>query len=103
MKPEQATRWVSDARFGNFLSAVNDRHDRAVALYVWNAEISSAMLGTLHHLEVLLRNAIDRQFPSTQLDREISICRAGLIDDGARDYIADLSLVDELISRRPDC
>lgn len=63
MKPEQSVEWLSKPRFQNFLDAVEGDHESAVALYVWNAEISAAVLGVLHHLEVLLRNAIDRQFP----------------------------------------
>ena len=78
MNPDQAKRWLSEARFRNFLNATEGEHDSAVALYVWNAEISAAFLGTLHHVEVLLRNAIDRQFPETQPGHRISICSASV-------------------------
>ncbi|MGN6373318.1 MAG: hypothetical protein ACTHM1_10060 [Solirubrobacteraceae bacterium] len=62
MKPPQAAEWVTYPRFAPYLSAAGDDHALAVALYVWNAQISAATLETLHHVEVLLRNAIDAQF-----------------------------------------
>jgi hypothetical protein len=75
VKPEQAVRWLSEPRFRNFLTAADGEHDSAVALYVWNANISAALLGVLHHVEVLLRNGIDRQFPTSETDQPVSICR----------------------------
>ncbi|MGB7685815.1 MAG: hypothetical protein WBL45_08555 [Solirubrobacterales bacterium] len=74
MRPEQVTKWISDARFHAFLEASGHDHDRAVALYNWNAEVSAAFLEVLYHLEILLRNAIDHQFPSTESDASLSIC-----------------------------
>ncbi len=62
MKPAQATQWITEARFAPYLAEADDDHDRAVALYVWNAQVSAAMFETLHHVEVALRNAIDAQF-----------------------------------------
>ncbi len=62
MKPPQASSWVTDARFAPYLSEAGGDHERAVVLYVWNAQVSAAVFETLHHVEVLLRNAIDAQF-----------------------------------------
>lgn len=62
MRPDQASRWLTDARFAPYLRICSGDHERAVALYVWNAQISAVMMETLHHVEVLLRNAIDAQF-----------------------------------------
>jgi hypothetical protein len=62
IKPAQATKWITEARFAPYLAEADDDHDRAVALYVWNAQVSAAMFETLHHVEVALRNAIDAQF-----------------------------------------
>lgn len=59
MDPEQANTWLSAPRFEPFLSAAEGNHVRAVALYDWHAEIAAACFGTIHHFEVLLRNAID--------------------------------------------
>jgi hypothetical protein len=75
VKPEQAVRWLSEPRFRNFLNAAGGEHDSAVALYVWNADISAALLGVLHHLEVLLRNGIDGQFLASRADQPVSICQ----------------------------
>jgi hypothetical protein len=74
MRPEQVHRWLSDARFLAYTQACNGDHGRAVSLYNWNAEISAAFLETLYHLEVLLRNAIDRRFPATGAVCCLSIC-----------------------------
>ena len=63
MRPEQVNRWLTEGRFRAFLDARFGDHDRAVALYNWNAEVSAAFLEVLHHVEVLLRNAIDQSVP----------------------------------------
>lgn len=62
MQPSQAERWITDARFAPYLTHAGGDHAVAVALYVWNARISAAMFETLHHVEVLLRNAVDERF-----------------------------------------
>lgn len=95
MRPEQAKRWLSEPRFRNFQKAVPGQdHDSAVALYVWNAEVSAAFLGVLHHVEVLLRNAIDSQFPATDLKLSASICNDAIwltdrevLEDRGRDKV----------------
>jgi hypothetical protein len=74
MRPDQVDRWLSGARFNAYLQACDGDRDRAVALYNWNAEVSAAFLEVLYHLEVLLRNAIDRQFPAADSDDCLSIC-----------------------------
>lgn len=76
MRPDQVTAWISDARFHAFFEASGQDHGRAVALYNWNAEVSAAFLEVLYHLEILLRNAIDHQFPDTASDASLSICVA---------------------------
>ncbi len=63
MKPPQASSWVTDPRFEPYLGETDDDHERAVALYAWNTRMSAAMFETIAHTEVLLRNAIDAQFP----------------------------------------
>lgn len=62
LRSDQASRWLTDARFAPYLRICGGNHERAVALYVWNAQVSAVMMETLHHVEVLLRNAIDAQF-----------------------------------------
>jgi hypothetical protein len=74
MHPHQVDTWLSPVRFRAYREAAGGDHQRAVALYNWNAEISAAFLEILYHLEVLLRNVIDRQFPPAQSDDCLSIC-----------------------------
>jgi Abi-like protein len=97
MRPEQARKWLSEPRFRGFKKAVASQdHESAVALYMWNADISAAFLGVLHHIEVLLRNAIDRQFPPTDAGHVASICNAGvwltdpaILEDRGREKVND--------------
>jgi hypothetical protein len=56
------TAWITTARFEPYLNEMAGDRERAAALYVWNARISAAMFETLHHVEVLLRNAVDGLF-----------------------------------------
>jgi hypothetical protein len=63
VKPPQATIWVTDPRFAPYLTETEGDHQRAVVLYVWNTRMSAALFETVAHTEVLLRNAIDAQFP----------------------------------------
>jgi hypothetical protein len=73
LQPEQVTRWLGSSRFQRYLKARDDRHLDAVALYEWNAQVSASFLEILCHVEVLLRNAIDRQFPATDPQAPLSI------------------------------
>lgn len=107
MRPDQVTAWISDARFHAFLEAAEGNHDRAIALYNWNAEVSAAFLEVLYHLEILLRNAIDRQFPSGPADASLSICRAvvwlcdsALLTDESRERVNE-AIQRLTLERRP--
>ena len=46
------------ARFEPYLAEAGGDHERAIALYVWNARVSAAMFETLHHVEVALLPAL---------------------------------------------
>ena len=63
--------WISEERLYPFLRAVEGDEAAAIALYDWHAELLAASFGVMHHFEVLVRNAIDRQRgdgqPQTQL------------------------------------
>lgn len=72
MDAQQVSRWISDARFSPFLEAADGRHEHAIALYRWHAEISAACFETMHHFEVLLRNTIDHRLGRGQPDRPLS-------------------------------
>ncbi len=48
-------------RFDAYLNTCHGNHDDAAALYVWNVRMSGAAFEAIHVLEVVLRNAIDRE------------------------------------------
>lgn len=52
--------WLSRERFTVYVAATGGNVDTALALYEWNAQLSSAFQHDLGHLEVGLRNAYDR-------------------------------------------
>lgn len=58
---DNAHAWISAERFAPFLKRADGDEALAMDLYLWHAQISGASLTTLHHFEVALRNAIDRQ------------------------------------------
>lgn len=49
---------LSIPRFNTFLAARNNNNIRALQLYHWNAQISSAFLYPLHVFEICIRNAV---------------------------------------------
>ena len=53
-------RLVSVERFASFRRATSDL-EAAVALYTWNARVTGAFAELLHHVEVLIRNAMHSQ------------------------------------------
>lgn len=53
-------QWLSEPRFGNYLTRAGGDQGRALALYEWNTRLSAAFMHDLAHLEVGLRNAYDR-------------------------------------------
>lgn len=68
------------ARLQHYLNECGGDADRAIRLYEWNTELSAAFWESLGHLEVALRNAIDRQMTA----RHAAKGRAGhwIYDDG---------------------
>lgn len=55
---ESLGRLLSAKRFDTFIVAADGNPDRALRLYAWNIEISSAFWGSFHMLEISLRNAL---------------------------------------------
>ena len=53
-------RLISAQRFASFRQAAA-RPEAAVALYTWNARVAGAFAELLHHVEVLVRNAMHNQ------------------------------------------
>jgi len=51
-------RLLSTDRFGTYLAASDGDPARAVRLYSWNIEVSGALWGPFHILEITLRNAV---------------------------------------------
>jgi hypothetical protein len=83
----QATRWITTPRFTPYLEEAAGDHDHAVALYVWNAQVSAAMLEALHHVEVLLRNAVDAMFApmdAAAAPRDTWLEDPAILNDAAR-------------------
>lgn len=96
MRPDQVAKWLGIPRFNAYLQACDGEHDRAVALYNWNAEISAAFLEIIYHLEILFRNAIDRQFPASEADAQLTIlrsdiwlCDPAVLTDESREKVND--------------
>lgn len=90
------------------MDAADGDHDRAVALYNWNAEVSAAFMEVLYHLEILLRNAVDRQFAPTDPELVVSICRQDvwlcdprLLPDDSREKVNEAISRLERRSKRP--
>ena len=59
MESERAAEWISASRLAPFLKAADDDLAAALDLYHWHARVGAACFLTMHHLEVLVRNAID--------------------------------------------
>ncbi|MHA7271257.1 Abi family protein [Arthrobacter sp. HLT1-20] len=63
---ELAERNFSQARLSQYVVEASGNAELAMALYAWKTDVSSAFWGSLGHLEVALRNAIDRQMSIRQ-------------------------------------
>jgi hypothetical protein len=94
MRPDQVASWLGEPRFRAYLEVTDGQHERAVALYNWNAEISAAFLEIIYHLEVLMRNAIDQRFPAGDPAAPLSIlrpnvwlCDAAVLTDESREKV----------------
>ena len=72
MDAVQITAWISEKRFAPFLQRAGGDRALATQLYLWHAQVAGASLTTLHHFEVTLRNAIDRQLGSGQPQKPVA-------------------------------
>jgi hypothetical protein len=61
LSPTQADLWITPARLAPFLEAARADPHAAADLYVWNARLSGVCMEVIHHVEVLVRNAIHRR------------------------------------------
>jgi hypothetical protein len=80
MDADKANAWISAERFAPFLKRADGDRTLAFDLYLWHARIAGASLTTLHHFEVALRNAIDRQLGAGEPQTPIE--RSWLLDSG---------------------
>ena len=60
MPEKWVEHWLTQERYAKYVRAAGGDHERALALYEWNAELAAALLHDLNHLEVGIRNAYDR-------------------------------------------
>jgi hypothetical protein len=78
MDSQQIEAWISSPRFAPFLRAAAGNRALAVALYEWHAEVGAACFATMHHLEILVRNAIDAELGNGQ--NETPLTQTWLLD-----------------------
>lgn len=76
---------ISPERFQPYLDLCSQDAAKAIRLYTWNIEISAALLGPIHVLEVAMRNSMHQQMSAyfgveawwthsnVQLTRELSL------------------------------
>lgn len=80
--PAALIRCFSAPRFDGYLDAVAGDQETAVALYLWNTEVTGARWDTVGHLEVALRNALADRLA----ERHARVGRVGSwLDDPARE------------------
>jgi hypothetical protein len=100
MKPTQATRWITEARFAPYLAEANDNHERAIALYGSRAEVAALMSklvpfrNRLAHHETIIRRPLAGHY-----DDMLEL--VGLIDTDARTWIDHVSRVRVVLWNRP--
>lgn len=58
---DRAAYLVSEARFAVYLGAAGGDRSAALELYEWNVALSAACFEAFHYVEIVVRNAIDRE------------------------------------------
>lgn len=95
---EQLRPVISDERLGTYLSAAGYDPDRALSLYLWNAEVGEAFHLSIQAVEVALRNRV-----ATALQAEFGVQwweSQPLLSILDEDRKADLALVQKRIRNR---
>lgn len=64
---------LSPPRFATYLHAAKGDADAALRLYEWSARMSSAAFELIAHVEVIMRNAIDRELSAHYRDHDRGI------------------------------
>lgn len=63
---------LTTERLGSYFDACDGDRDRALDLYEWNIEASAAVVSMAAMLEVVLRNALDRQMSAWASRKELA-------------------------------
>lgn len=87
--------WIGPARMAPFVVATIGDEGAALALYVWNARLAGDLIEMIHHVEVLVRNAVHRQLRAAQPAGGL---RSWLIDPAVL-RAAEVSVVEAAIGR----
>lgn len=87
---EQLLDLLTVERMGSYFDAARGDTESAFSLYEWNMEASAAIMSTTGMVEVLVRNALDRQLTLWQQDREhpSDWLDLGVLDQHAKQDIA---------------
>lgn len=72
MESERTAEWISVARLEPFLKGADGNLHAALDLYHWHARVGAASFLTMHHLEVLVRNAIDAELGKEHPDEPLT-------------------------------
>jgi hypothetical protein len=91
----QADHWITPARLVPYRDVASTDGHAAVDLYLWNVRLSSACLEVIHHVEVLVRNAIHRQLSRDEVDDNV---RSWLVDPAVL-RPGELNAVEHTIAR----
>lgn len=60
LTPHELEKLISPARFGTFVALSSGDRKLATELYVWTGDLAGALLIDFRHLEIVLRNRVDR-------------------------------------------
>jgi hypothetical protein len=72
MDAKRIASWISESRLQPFVDAAGGDLDAALDLYGWHARLSAACFHAMHHVEVVLRNAVDGQLGKDHPDEPLT-------------------------------
>lgn len=64
---------IGDARLAEYLAEVGGDAERAIELYAWNSRLAAECFADVGHLEILLRNRVDRVCSVYYVEEELRI------------------------------
>lgn len=64
---------IGDARLAEYLAEVGGDAERAIELYAWNSRLAAECFADVGHLEILLRNCVDRVCSVYYVEEELRI------------------------------